>query len=166
MTCENCFLHQKIKECQEFCDTRRTIPVEDKKGSNKKWTFSNPKNKCVCLIKIDGCVITDSISNSKRCDHLFLVCDETEKSAFFVELKGSDLGGALKQFSKTIPFLQEYLTGFCLYARIALSKVRTQEFGNSNTKKTKEKIESLLQQKGCNSRKPLVYSNSSTSETI
>jgi hypothetical protein len=164
MSCKNCFLHQKSGQCQEFCDTRNEVIIKDK-GNPKYWTFKNLKDKCVCLIRIDDCVISGS---TPRCDYLFLVCDETEKSAFFIELKGKDLEKALKQILSTINNLKGSLTGFCLYARIAVTKANVTVGGLTRQYSDAKHIEKSLKShnhKKCN-KQNLVHGNSSTSEKI
>jgi hypothetical protein len=116
MTCENCFNHAKNQKCQKFCDTREIIVISDKKST--QWTFKNPAKKCVCHIQIDGCIIENQ--EVRKCDHLFLVCDE--KSAFLIELKGKKLEDALEQILSTLQQLKNNLTGFNIYARVALTR--------------------------------------------
>lgn len=141
--CNNCFIHPKSSECQEFCDTRRIIVIRDRRST--QWTFENPMGKCVCQIKIDGCIVADQ--DVKKCDYLFLVCDETGKSAFFVELKGADLNQAMAQILSTVQQLKNELRDFCLYARVALTKGKPPSIAPTNEKKLKELLEKHNQSK-------------------
>jgi hypothetical protein len=167
MKCNNCFLHKNSEKCQVFCDTRAKIAVKEKKS---QWTFYNDKKKCVCLIRIDECVITGS--ETKKCDYLFLVCGDTEKIAFFVELKGSNLEHACEQIYSTIKKLKEHLGPFCLYARIAVTRFPNVLSGNAINNRKKEIIRllkkpiiRLLKKPECN-KEPFIYQNSNTSEKV
>ncbi len=145
MTCENCFIHAKAQECQEFCDTRKIVVIRDKKST--QWTFENPSGKCVCQIKIDGCIIADQ--KVKKCDYLFLTCDKTEKSAFFVELKGADSKQAMAQILSTVQQVKSSLCDFCLYARAALTKGKPPGLSSTDEKKLKELLKEHNKLKKC-----------------
>ncbi|NJO18617.1 MAG: hypothetical protein HC877_23690 [Thioploca sp.] len=157
--CQNCFLHETSGQCQQYCDTRFKVVIKEPKSTT--WTFENNYGKCVCLIRIDGCMI--SRSETRKCDYLFLVCDEHEKSAFFIELKGKNLEEAFKQILSTVEKLKGYLTGFCLYARIAITRVPN--ILSAGAQKREKDIAKLLQREGC-SRKKLDYQKSNTSESM
>jgi len=138
--CES-FKHPKNQECREFCDVRKTIVIRDKKST--QWTFENPTERCACSIKIDNCIIIDQ--QIRKCDYLLLICDKTENAAFFIELKGQDSKHATEQILTTIQILKEYLSDFCLYARIALTKVRPLNLISVDEKKLRDSVKSLLQ---------------------
>lgn len=142
--CENCILSLKqYEDCLEFCDTRSIGVVKDRGNNVSQWIFDNTQaKKCMCLLRVDDCVIKDK--QILKCDYLMLVCDKNEKSAFFIELKGSDFGRALEQCTETMKKLQRYLGGFCLYARIAMRKVPNIKNLSADTKKNQTKLISLL----------------------
>lgn len=160
MTCENCFNHPKSQQCQKFCDTRENIVIGDKKST--QWTFRNSTKKCVCLIQIDGCIIENQ--SVKKCDYLFLVCDQkNEKSAFLVELKSKKLEDTFEQLLSTFEQLKEHLIGFHIYARVATTRVpRTL---SPKAEKTDKQLRRLLGQSSA-SRKTLNYQASRPIEDI
>lgn len=65
--------------------------------------------------KIDGEVITKN-ADTARCDYLLL--NDDAKSAYYIELKGSDLEKAIQQIESTVRMLQDSLTGYATYRRI------------------------------------------------
>lgn len=65
--------------------------------------------------KIDGGVFPRSCSEEK-CDYLLL--NDTDKRAYFIELKGSDLEKAIEQVENTIRLLREGIVGYTIFRRI------------------------------------------------
>src|SRR5690242_18611789 len=61
----------------------------------------NPAQRQVVRILVDNC----AIYNGPRCDWLVCARDNISNEEIFVELKGSDLGHAVKQLEATIPQL-------------------------------------------------------------
>jgi hypothetical protein len=164
--CDNCFFHQKSAACTEYCDTRPEILLKDPKGGKKTWRFINNLNRCVCVVKIDDCVI----SSENKCDYLVLLCDDTGKAAFFVELKGRNFEHSCTQIAETIPKLKQYLPDFCIYARISTNNPPPSSPNRLTTsqKKAIHKIQAALAQetnKSC-TRKKFNYQNSSTYDIL
>ena len=84
-------------ECEKPC--RKPEIVVRERGS--RFVLKNPKGIKVRVVEIDGCVIKEG----PRCDWLFVATgDPTE---IYVELKGSDIGHAIKQIKATIPQVSE-----------------------------------------------------------
>jgi hypothetical protein len=88
-----------------------------------------------------------------------LICDCCKKSAFFVELKGHDLGQAYKQINKTLSLLHNNLLDFDINVRIACTRVPKTVSGSAN--QARENIIKITK-----STKKIIYSNSSTFETL
>jgi len=65
--------------------------------------------------KIDGEVIAKN-SGSARCDYLLL--NDDAKSAYYIELKGSDLEKAIQQIESTVQLFQTSLPDYTPYRRI------------------------------------------------
>jgi hypothetical protein len=76
-------------------------------------------NKDACLVrqfKVDGYVITENI---KKCD--YLVLNDDRHTAYFIELKGSDITGAIEQIRQTVEKLEKYLSSYVKKLRIVYS---------------------------------------------
>lgn len=65
--------------------------------------------------KIDGEVIAKN-SGAARCDYLLL--NDDAKSAYYIELKGSDLEKAIQQIESTVQLFQTSLPDYTPYRRI------------------------------------------------
>ena len=77
------------------CEKRirdKRIVLEEKRSS---ITFVNNCRKRVRRIEVDDCVITEG----KRCDYLLVTPEKTE---YYVELKGKNVGHGVKQIEATI----------------------------------------------------------------
>jgi hypothetical protein len=120
-------------ECQEFCDSRKTIVVKDS-GNKQEYRVTNNNGKEICKIKVDGCLIKES----ERCDYLILSCED--KSAFFVELKGHDLKKAIVQIDSSLTNLMTEIKEFKIYARIVLNRNPTPDINSSVEIKLKNRL--------------------------
>ena len=65
--------------------------------------------------QIDGGVIPSN-TPGLRCD--YLVLNDTKKSAYYIELKGSDIERAINQIENTIVLLKDSLREYAIYRRI------------------------------------------------
>lgn len=83
------------KDCGEWKNNKLIVVKE----SNKKFTLDNPKLKAIHKVKVDGCLMTDSM----KCDFLFEIGKPIEK-VFYVELKGRDINHAYEQIISTAKF--------------------------------------------------------------
>ena len=84
------------------CEKRQPIIVSGEK-SKKHIAINNDKN-LVRQFKIDNDVIKDNI---KKCD--YLVLNDDKQTAYFVELKGTDVDGAILQIENMIKKFGERL---------------------------------------------------------
>jgi len=87
--------------------------------SREKLNRHIAKNGDNCLVrqlKIDGCVITDNI---KKCD--YLVLNDDKCTAYFNELKGSDISVAIEQIEQTVERLKKDLLNYDKKLRIVYS---------------------------------------------
>lgn len=91
-------------KCLEFQDSRPSISLKDKRGKSVYWAKNDDRKKLVCL-RVDGCLIDSS--QVKKCDYLLLVCPE--KSAHFIELKGTDMKTAIQQLTNSVHRLADKL---------------------------------------------------------
>ncbi len=143
-------------ECNEFCDTRKTIVVKDS-GNKQEYRVTNKNGKEICKIKVDGCLIKES----ERCDYLILACED--KSAFFVELKGHDLKKAIGQIDSSLTNLITEIKEFKIYARIVLNRNPTPDINSSIEIKLKKR---LKQQNGKDSGDLIKYKSKVLEESM
>ncbi len=102
-------------DCTEFCDERAIIVAKDK-GNRQEYRASNKKIRHCCKIRIDNCFI----KTGEKCDFMILNC--TDKTAYLIELKGSDLVKSFRQINVTIDKLLSQLDDFKIYARSVITK--------------------------------------------
>jgi|GEM_PF-1852427 len=105
--------------CIEFADNRTIIVCSENKT---KATFSNPNEKLVRKIKVDGCLPFSKQPNNKSCDYLLLEINqenetsETIEKAHLVELKGqNELSKAVEQLTNSITNIFERYAKLRLY---------------------------------------------------
>ena len=79
--------------------------------------------------KIDGIVI----KSGNRCDYLLM--NEATRTAYLIELKGSDLIKAAKQLEATEKALTQQISSYSLQYRIVANKCKTQEIRSSEYRK-------------------------------
>ena len=85
-----------IDEACAQCTTDSNIKFEERK---KKIVFHNPHHKECLKIQVDGC----AIKVGDKCDNLLKEGKADQQgSEYYVELKGEDVGHAMKQIIKTI----------------------------------------------------------------
>ena len=90
----------------------KVVVKENKCG----YIYENPSRTLVCVVKVDGCLITVG----QRCDYLILDC--TSKKVFFIELKGKVLT-AIDQIHASINnILPRITTANSVNARVVLTK--------------------------------------------
>ncbi len=87
-----------------------TNPIYVSEENNCKHIANNRDKNCVYHIKVDGDMIPKTCRDTKRID--FLLLNETKKTAYFIELKGSHVKDAFEQLEVTNRalgnLLQEY----------------------------------------------------------
>jgi hypothetical protein len=122
-------------ECLVFSDNRKIAVIEEKK---RKYIGNNGATKLLECWHIDDCIIKEG----QRCDFLLLNLDTL--TAYFIELKGSDLIHAIEQIDVT---LDKLLTSIPQYTsingRIVLSKVNTPDLKNSKLIKLQKRLKKL-----------------------
>ncbi len=107
-------------ECELQAGTNKSFVAKDS-GAISEYRMENPTQRWVVKLKVDGCLIPSD--SQKKCDFLFLVCEkEGEKTAYFVELKGGNLGDAIEQIQSAIEILYPKLTDFSFRCRIVQTK--------------------------------------------
>jgi hypothetical protein len=130
---------QHFRENHPSCTECNRNPILNASEKKSKYTLNNPQRREVCKIKVDSCVTTSVEEN--KCDYLVISCETS--TAFFIELKGSDLLHAIDQVDKSIDRLSANLVGFALNARIVLTRVQTPDIRTPKYKKFHQKIRQL-----------------------
>lgn len=112
-----------------LCEERaRQIVSRDKKHPQSHIGINN-NEKRVSHYQIDGIVIT----GVSRCD--FLLMNEDTKTAWLIELKGSDLTKAARQLENTEKILHQQLLPYCVNYRIVANKCKTQGINTAEFRK-------------------------------
>lgn len=117
---QNCNPFPEKPECELQAGTNKSFVAKDS-GAISEYRIENPNQRWVVKLKVDGCLIPSD--SQKKCDFLFLVCEKEEaKAAYFVELKGGNLGVAIEQIQSTIEILYPKLTDFSFRCRIVQTR--------------------------------------------
>lgn len=112
------------------CEAHAPIIVSQDHGvTSPKHIANNRKKSLVYQYKIDGEVITVG----PRCD--YLVINDELKTAYLIELKGSDVIHAAEQLSATADVLFCCLKGYKLFFRIIANRISTHAIKSTAYKK-------------------------------
>lgn len=110
------------------------IVSQDRESRNPcKHIAVNKDRSRVVQYQLDGQVFT---GHEQRCD--FLVMNQDKKSAYLIELKGSNVLHAMDQVLSAENLLKEDLVGYSVFYRI-IYRSRTQEVRKSRIIRWKEK---------------------------
>lgn len=110
------------------CNPRRegTFPEfvsQDKRNRDCKHIGKN-SGSYVRQYLVDGAVFPEG-TTPKRCD--FLLLNDTKKTAYYIEFKGSNIVEATKQIDCTVELLQASHSGYTVYRRIIYRTGRSHE---------------------------------------
>lgn len=83
--------------------------------NNCIYTGKNPRDKNIRQFKVDGDVFPSN-SPQPRCDYLFL--NDTDQTAYYVELKGTDIFHAIEQIQQTEREIQPSIKEYAVFRRI------------------------------------------------
>lgn len=124
-----------------LCNDRAKIIVSQDKGQTRKHIAHNHSSAKVSHYRVDGVII----KQGNKCDYLLLNNDK--RTAYFIELKGSDLVWAAKQIEATQQILQKDLEAYSKEYRIVASRCKTQEIESAEFKKYRFKWKKKLKYK-------------------
>ncbi len=130
-----------LKGFQSLCGKYAARIVSQDKGNPQYHRGINPAKSYVTHYKIDGTVI----KTGNRCDYLLM--NEQKRTAYLIELKGSDLVKAAEQLESTEKILRQELSGYELQYRIVANKCKTQEIYSSAYRKFQIRWKGKLVQK-------------------
>lgn len=125
----------KLAKFHSLCGERQSkIVSQDRESRNPcKHIAVNKDRSRVVQYQLDGQVFT---GHEQRCD--FLVMNQDKKSAYLIELKGSNVLHAMDQVLSAENLLKEDLVGYSVFYRI-IYRSRTQEVRKSRIIRWKEK---------------------------
>lgn len=113
-----------------LCKERARIITSRDKGQSQTHIAINKDISLVTHYQVDGVII----KNGNKCD--FLLINEDKKTAYLIELKGSDLSWAARQLQVTEQTLSAQLAPYQpLQYRIVANKCRTNEIETAEFKK-------------------------------
>lgn len=106
---------------ESLCKPNAKTIVSQDKGAPRKHIAENPGQKfTVRQFRLDGDIFHDITC----CD--FLLLNDTSKNAYYIELKGNDVGHAAEQLMAGAKLCANELKGYTEYYRIVASKMPTQ----------------------------------------
>jgi hypothetical protein len=111
------------------------------KENNSEHIAVNKDGDFVRQIKIDGDVLPANYNEERRAD--YLVLDETKKTAYIIELKGSHIMSAFAQLENTDKKLSDALKEQEVYWRVVCSS-RTANLKNNDVKKYQKNHPQLI----------------------
>ncbi|MBO9201146.1 MULTISPECIES: hypothetical protein [Niastella] len=124
-------------DCMRYTGDKKDCPVSER---GKTFRLINTCQYPVSVFQVDSCLIKGN--KEKKCDFLFVVDKKLECKAYFVELKGTDLTGAIHQVLNSIDILYKSLHEHKIYARIVGKRV------TPNIKSKRVKLDEKVKQFG------------------
>lgn len=122
-----------------LCKERAPIISSRDKGESQTHIAYNKDSSLVTHYKVDGVII----KSGNKCD--FLLINEDKKTAYLIELKGSDLSWAAMQLQATEQTLSVQLAPYQpLQYRIVANKCRTSEIETAEFKKYRKRWKKRL----------------------
>ena len=121
------------------CSQNQPVVVSQENGI--KHRLCNNSKVEVYQYHVDGDIIKGN--DEKRCDYVVEAITVPKPSAFFIELKGSDLMGALEQIDATASRCEAKLKGYDILPRVVLHRVSTHQIGGSKYRRYKERYPRL-----------------------
>jgi hypothetical protein len=138
ITNENC---NPFGKCEKQSGTDAIFLCSE---NNKTYKYINKSKHFVVKIQVDECLIKGE--KERKCDYLLLNC--TTKTAYLIELKGSDLEYASKQVLNVLNLLKSELSNFDeIHARIVLSKVYQEDIKGENYRKLQKELKNKVKHK-------------------
>jgi hypothetical protein len=128
---------KKFSSHFEFQHEQRPTVVCKDKGKSE-YIYENRRKDFLSKYRVDGGLIVDDIA---KCDFLLLNC--SQKQAYFVELKGSDIIRAIDQIDSSIDFLKPQLDDTKIFARIVLTRANTIDLKSTKYLRLEKKIKLL-----------------------
>lgn len=125
------------------CKASQKIIVSQDNKSSRKHIAYNDDGFRVRHYRLDG----DLVKQEKCCD--FLLLNDSNYRAYFVELKGRNIEDAVPQLENAERLCRSQLKGYTFLYRIVCSKAKTHDIQKTVFRKFKDKCGTRLQYK-CN----------------
>ncbi len=106
-----------------ICQTNQKTVVSKENGNSH--ILHNHAGYSVFQYRVDGGIVKDAAG--ERCDFIVEVQKPSDRLAYIVELKGSDLNKALSQIKTTINGFREKLKGYQILPRVVVHKTTTHD---------------------------------------
>lgn len=143
----------KINECKlDFNNAKKTL--NDKKGGSSKYSIENKSKNIFYIIDFEKDIYKNQ-KNDRKCDFGLL----TDKSVYFIELKGSDVNKGIKQLLETIIETENCFNKLNLKSRLIVSR-----FPKPNLLKKRKEYKDLVKKVG--STKEVIISQNIFKEVI
>ena len=101
----------------------------------------NPGGKFVRQFVVDGEVFPKG-KPPQRCDYLIL--NDTDRTAYYIELKGSDIPVAIAQIDSTRSLISHSIKDYTYCCRIILHKVRSHQINDDFVIRWKRKHHAII----------------------
>jgi hypothetical protein len=124
--------------CSEFLKQKNKIVTCTDNKCSTKYIYENDSLDELSKYRVDGCLIND---DGSKCDFLLLNCNKN--TAYFIELKGSDLIKAVEQIDRSIDILHNDFRTFSVEARIVLTRVNTTDLKNTKLIRLEGRLKKL-----------------------
>lgn len=113
-------------------------------GKKTEFILLNNSTKIVDKYIVDECLLKTKLREEK-CDYLFIIRED--RTAYFIECKGSDILKAVDQVNSTLDILRNDLLDYTLKARIVSTRVYAPDMVTNNYKKLRKRLNGNLETK-------------------
>lgn len=125
---------------RSICGERQKIIVSEENGRSHR-ALNQKHSYFVRQYRLDG----DIVKHEKCCD--FLVLNDSQKRAFFIELKGTSIKDAAQQLESAVIRFKNEIPSYKILLRIVGKNMRTHQLENTEIRKLKDKYGGRLEYK-------------------
>ncbi len=127
---------------KSLCETNAKTIVSKDKGTPRKHIANNPDQKfSVRQYQLDGVIFKDVTCND------FLLLNDTSKKAYYIELKGKDIGHAAEQLQAGEKLCHDDLKDYEALYRVVASGMPTHRAYPLQYRKLLDKVGNRLKSK-------------------
>lgn len=121
-----------------ICEQQQKLIISKENG--REHRADNRENRYnVRHYHLDGGLIKQRTC----CDYLLL--NDSNQKAYFIELKGRNVKDAVSQLEAAVYIVKDEIPGYEIYFRIIGSKMKTHEIDNSEVRRLKDKYRGKLE---------------------
>lgn len=121
----------ELSDYKSLCSERQSVIVSKENG--RQHIAKNKDRNQVRQYQIDGVIL----KRQTACD--YLVLNDDKKTAYFIELKGTDIIHAGEQLEAGANALKGQLSGYRPHFRIVATKIGTHKIHDSRYRKFEER---------------------------